>query len=213
MKSKLITYSLGISILVVMALAVVNILTNNGLLWFIYPSLAILCIPSVISFIKWGDLKKFSLQGSMLLLAFFVLEYMIIEYNHPWFVYTILPIILWPIIIYHKNKLNNIAFSLIIIPIIAGYYIVLNIIFSPLFFWSVFVVFLIIWWPICLYYYKKHNIMGFSLISSIVLTGMFIVTNIITTPSCLWAVYPIFAVIWWPLTIYFFNYKLKNMNN
>jgi hypothetical protein len=38
-------------------------------------------------------------------------------------------------------------------------------------------------------------------------SALFIVVNIVTTPHNIWAVYPIFAFIWWPLATYYFIYK------
>jgi hypothetical protein len=35
---------------------------------------------------------------------------------------------------------------------------------------------------------------------------LFIAVNFFTTPNRIWAVYPIFALIWWPLSIYYFVY-------
>ena len=37
--------------------------------------------------------------------------------------------------------------------------------------------------------------------------AFFIWLNFATTPQVIWAVYPIFAVLWWPLAIYYFVYK------
>ncbi|GAF18181.1 hypothetical protein JCM19046_2741 [Bacillus sp. JCM 19046] len=44
------------------------------------------------------------------------------------------------------------------------------------------------------------------------LSIFFVCVNYITSPATIWAVYPIFIAIWWPLSLYFFSYKKDNQS-
>ncbi|MGE7842777.1 permease prefix domain 1-containing protein [Lysinibacillus sp. NPDC093712] len=43
----------------------------------------------------------------------------------------------------------------------------------------------------------------FSLWGSGLITAFFIFINLYYTPNTIWAIYPIFAILWWPLSMYF----------
>ncbi|MFD2043346.1 permease prefix domain 1-containing protein [Ornithinibacillus salinisoli] len=48
--------------------------------------------------------------------------------------------------------------------------------------------------------------LGFSIWGSILIISLFTFINFYYTPNVIWFVYPVFAVLWWPLTMYF-NWK------
>ncbi|MFJ8087963.1 permease prefix domain 1-containing protein [Lysinibacillus sp. Ag94] len=43
----------------------------------------------------------------------------------------------------------------------------------------------------------------FSIWGSGLIIAFFIFINLYYTPNIIWAIYPIFAILWWPLTMYF----------
>jgi hypothetical protein len=51
-------------------------------------------------------------------------------------------------------------------------------------------------------------LLSFSIWGAILISALAIFINLTTTPGYLWCVYPIFAVIWWPLAM-FYRFKLK----
>ncbi|MFD2679178.1 permease prefix domain 1-containing protein [Bacillus seohaeanensis] len=55
---------------------------------------------------------------------------------------------------------------------------------------------------------SKLNL-GYSLWGSLLIISLFIFINFYYTPQIIWFVYPTFAVLWWPLTMYF---KWKRAN-
>jgi hypothetical protein len=57
------------------------------------------------------------------------------------------------------------------------------------------------------FFAHKGHILAFSIASTIVTSLMIIILNMLTTPEVIWFVYPVFALLWWPLSIYFFSYK------
>lgn len=45
--------------------------------------------------------------------------------------------------------------------------------------------------------------LGFSLWGSALIVALFIFINLYCTPNVIWCVYPIFAVLWWPLAMFY----------
>ena len=45
--------------------------------------------------------------------------------------------------------------------------------------------------------------LGFSLWGSALIIALVVFANLYYTPNVVWAVYPVFAVLWWPLTIFY----------
>ncbi|RDW21109.1 hypothetical protein CWR48_03905 [Oceanobacillus arenosus] len=45
--------------------------------------------------------------------------------------------------------------------------------------------------------------LGFSLWGSVITIALFVFMNFYYTPDVIWFVYPTFAVLWWPLAMYF----------
>ncbi|MCH1626390.1 permease prefix domain 1-containing protein [Fredinandcohnia quinoae] len=49
---------------------------------------------------------------------------------------------------------------------------------------------------------SKLNL-GYSIWGSLLIISLFIFINLYYSPDTIWFVYPTFAVLWWPLTMYF----------
>lgn len=45
--------------------------------------------------------------------------------------------------------------------------------------------------------------LGYSIWGSLLIIALFMFTNFYYSPQVIWFVYPTFAVLWWPLTMYF----------
>ncbi|WP_042352358.1 hypothetical protein [Bacillus massiliigorillae] len=58
--------------------------------------------------------------------------------------------------------------------------------------------------------YMKKIHFGYSVCGSVLIISFFLFINMYYSPSVIWFVYPTFAVLWWPLTIYFYVHKNKN---
>ncbi|WP_188455971.1 permease prefix domain 1-containing protein [Virgibacillus oceani] len=50
--------------------------------------------------------------------------------------------------------------------------------------------------------HTKLNL-GYSVWGSLLIISLFVFINFYYTPEIIWFVYPTFAVLWWPLTMYF----------
>ncbi len=51
--------------------------------------------------------------------------------------------------------------------------------------------------------------LAFSIWGALLISGLFLFINFYYTPKTIWFVYPIFAVLWWPMSLYFRWIHLK----
>jgi hypothetical protein len=60
---------------------------------------------------------------------------------------------------------------------------------------------------------KNHNMtklnLGYSIWASILIISLFVFINFYYSPHVIWFIYPTFAVLWWPLTMFFIWKKRK----
>ena len=51
--------------------------------------------------------------------------------------------------------------------------------------------------------------LGYSVVGSVLIIGLVLFINLTITPGFLWCVFPIFGVLWWPLSMFFRWLKYK----
>lgn len=202
-------FSYAASILIILFLMITNYLTTPSHLWFIYPAFFLLLWPIGLHSKRQGKYKQYSFISSMLIIAFFITINYVDSPGHPWFLYASFPVIWWPILVSleERRKTMTAAFIGCISTIL--YYSVLNALVSPQYPWAIYPSFLVLWWPLAVYYANKNKHFEFSLSGSSLIILFFIIVNVVSTPNTIWAVYPIFVVLWWPLSIYYFIHKRR----
>lgn len=52
--------------------------------------------------------------------------------------------------------------------------------------------------------------LGFSIVGSLLITGMVVFINAYITPGFLWCIFPVFGIMWWPLAMFFRWLKYRN---
>jgi len=74
----------------------------------------------------------------------------------------------------------------------------------------------VIWWPMALFFQwyrnktKERIGFAFSVCSFLLITALMLFINFYYTPDIIWFVYPVFAVLWWPLAMLFRRMRQKN---
>lgn len=207
MKKFDIGFAVAGSVMSIVFFMLVNYLTSSHYPWFIYPSFALLCWPIGLSCVKKGNYKQFSISLSGLIMVFLIVENYMNSPSYPWFLYTIVPIVWWPILVFLGKRAKTMTVSLIGSSSIILYYAILNLILSPQYPWVIFPAFVVLWWPLAIYHALKKTYFQFSIHASVLISLFFLSVNAISSPDTLWAVYPIFCVLWWPLSMYYFAYK------
>ena len=190
-------------------LGIVNYTTSPQTMWFIYPCLLLLLWPITLFFMAKKLYKQYSIVCSALIIAFLIVENYLYTPNHLWFVYAIYPIIWWPILMYLDEKAKTLKTALIGCASTIIYYTILNIIVSPQYPWAIYPAFLVIWWPLALYHAQRKTFVAFSVTATILISIFFITVNVVSSPDVIWAIYPIFVTLWWPLSMYFYVYKRR----
>lgn len=115
-----------------------------------------------------------------------------------------------------KNMGLSLAFSVWGGIILTAFFAFINLYYTPGNIWFVYPVFAVIWWPMSMYFRwmknKRNQSMAFpfSVASFCLITALILFINYYYTPSVIWFVYPVFAVIWWPVALFFHMNRLKN---
>nr|WP_295975699.1 hypothetical protein [uncultured Bacillus sp.] len=198
------------SVMTIVFLILVNFLTSAQYPWFIYPVLAILLFSLGLFSVRAKKYILFSVLGSFLLLLYFIIVNYIHTPGYPWFSYAVAPIIMWPALMILGKRAKTMTIALIGSISFILYYTLLNIFLAPQVPWVIFPAFVILWWPLSLYHIQRKSYLGFSISASLFISAFFISVNAIFSPQEVWAVYPIFTVLWWPLSMYYFIYRRKN---
>jgi hypothetical protein len=202
--------SLVCSLIIIAELFALNYLTSWGEPWFLYPSFAVIWWPIGVFFGSRYP-RALSLIGAVLIIGFITLTNFLESPEYLWAPLAYFPALMWPAGVLLSKHLRKLGVALC--GCIAGitYYVAMNIWLFPGFPWAVFVAFALIWWPLVVALAKPGHALSFSLAGSLLVVAFFITTNIITTPDVVWAVYPIFAVSWWPLSVYYFRYRRRKI--
>ncbi len=110
----------------------------------------------------------------------------------------------------------SLAFSIWGSALITALMLFINFYYTPGNIWFVYPVFAVVWWPMALFFQWHHNKTGerigfaFSVCSFLLITALMLFINFYYTPHIIWFVYPVFAVLWWPLAMLFRRMRQKN---
>ncbi len=210
-KSTIIFSCIG-AFLTISFLITINTIINPDNQWSMYPSFVIIFWPIIIYHFAMKKYKALSLVSAVMLVFFLGIINYVTSPVHPWFLYPAYPILWCPILMYAGRWRKKISFAIVSSGSLIAYSVVLNVILSPGYPWFIYTTFVLLWWPIIQYFVTTKKFMAFSIVGSILVSVFFIIVNWISTPHVIWAIYPIFVVLWWPLVVYCFGY-LRRKNN
>lgn len=197
------------SVMSIVFFILINYLTSPDYPWFIYPFFVLLLWPIGVYCAKKGKHKQLSLAYCELIIAFLTAENYLHTPYYPWSLYALFPILWWPIFVHLEERARTLPVALAGSASIILYYGILNVLLSPGYPWVIFPAFAIVWWPLSIYHAKNKTFFKFSIHATLVIAAFFISVNAISAPHTIWAVYPIFCVLWWPLSMYHYVYKRK----
>ncbi|WP_313894835.1 hypothetical protein [Psychrobacillus sp.] len=200
------------SIMTIIFLTLTNYLTSPQYLWFIYPAFVLLLWPIGLYCTRKGKHKLLSFLHSALIITFLISENVLFSPEYPWVLYAIYPILWWPILASLGSRAKLMTTAWVGSISIILYYLVLNIFLAPGYPWVIYPAFVVLWWPLSLYHAQKKTYFKYSLHATFLITVFFILVNFVSSPHTIWAVYPIFCVLWWPLSMYYFVHKRRMLN-
>ncbi|MCM3759755.1 hypothetical protein M3212_03020 [Alkalihalobacillus oceani] len=196
------------SFMTVLFLFSVNLATTPGEWWFLFPTVVVLLLPFFFHSRQKGYYPIYTWTASLTIMIYLFVENMTTSPHHPWFLYVSYVFVLWILSAHFERHLKKLSFACLISLLTIGYYTLLNVVISPHFPWAIFPAFVILWWPLALYCSQQNRFFLFSVLATILTALFFILLNAVTTPETIWAIYPIFAMLWWPLSMYFYSYKV-----
>lgn len=152
--------------------------------------------------------KMFSVVGTIVNILFFVtLNLFFVQQGYVWSVFLIGPMLWWPISVFAGKWAKTLSFAIVSVLLLTAYYLVINLFVVTGHPYILYIVFALIWWPLGVAFGKHRNSRLFSVQGFVLFALFFGILNYITTPQTIWAIYPIFAIFWWPLAIFFFGKK------
>ncbi|MFA9464853.1 MAG: hypothetical protein ACERKN_11255 [Velocimicrobium sp.] len=197
------------SLVTIALLVVINYLTSWSYPWFLYPSFAILWWPLSVLFANSSTIKGYSVLGALINVSFFTIINITNSPDCPWALLTYFPVLMWPVGVLLGRRLGKLSIASIICFFGIIYYVVLNIFVFKGFPWAIFPAYALLWWPLAIAFAKRGCSLIFSVIGTLMTAALFITVNIFASPHSIWAVYPIFVILWWPLSIYYFVYPYR----
>jgi hypothetical protein len=210
MKNNAFGFAAAGSLLIIAFLVIVNLLTSPGTLWFVYPAFCVLWWPVSILFLSSGRIKAFSVTGGIMVLAFLALINYLFSPAVPWVLCTVFPAVWWPVTSFLGRRAGSISFAVVSVLVALLYYGWLNLAVFAGHPWLLYVAYALLWWPMTLFFVRRRMLTAYAVAGALLTIVFFIAVNVVTTPSVIWCVYPIFAVLWWPLSLYFFRFKMNH---
>lgn len=195
------------SVVIIVSLFLTNYVASPSVVWFYYPAFAVIWWPLSVLLAGPRTIKAYSIVGALILAAFFTLENLLKSPFCPWALLTYFPVLMWPVGVLLGKRLGKLHIALL--GSLAGilYYAILNVTVFPGFPWAIFPAYALLWWPLAIAFAKRKHAMPFSVAGTLLSAVLFIAVNAVSSPGTIWAVYPIFALLWWPLSTYYFVRK------
>ena len=113
-----------------------------------------------------------------------------------------------------KNKIS-LSFAITGTLFIISFFIFINWFTSPGFPWSIFPIFVVLWWPLSVYCVTKKKLTLFSFIGTFLITLLLFLTDFITSKQIVWAYYVFYPILFWPIGIilkkYYRDIRLHTM--
>jgi hypothetical protein len=115
-----------------------------------------------------------------------------------------------------RNVGLSLAFSVWGGILVTALFLFINFYYTPRIIWFVYPVFAVAWWPMSVFFRwvghrSGHSVaFPYAVASFILIMGLLLFINFYYTPRIIWFVYPAFAVIWWPIAVFFHRLRQKN---
>lgn len=200
-------FALAGSAMTAVFLAAVNLQNTPWNPWFLYAVYPLVLWPVAVYFIRHGKHKAVSLWGSISSVAYLIALNCLLSPGHPWWMYACCPLLWWPVAVYMGRRAGALWFAWLVSAVTVAYYALLNVLVSPGFPWAICPAFAILWWPISIFFARRRAWVGYALAGSGLTIAFLFVVNIAASPGYLWALYPAFALLWWPMTMVFAKHK------
>jgi hypothetical protein len=186
---------------------VMNYMMSPSFHWFSYPAFAVIWWPLRQLFSGPKTARGYAMIGSLIIIVYLTLENILRSPFCPWALFTYFPVLMWPVGVMLGKRMARLTTSLICCAVGIIYYTILNMTVFQGFPWAIFPAYALLWWPLAIGFAKQGHSLLFAVSGALLSAVLFVAVNLLTSPNEVWAVYPIFGLIWWPLSIYYFVYS------
>jgi hypothetical protein len=160
---------------------------------------------------KRRNSPAFAVVNAVLMIAYFVLVHRFVTPElHPWYWYAFFPLLCWPAAAALKEKAVKPVSVIACAALFLLYYGALNLFLSPGTPWILFLTLPAAAAVIGSVCREKKAWAALSVWMTLAGIAYFAAINLIYTPHAVWAVYPAFALLWWPLSMLLFGRKAKD---
>ncbi|GAF12578.1 hypothetical protein JCM19045_1784 [Bacillus sp. JCM 19045] len=126
--------------------------------------------------------------------------------------YVALFLLLSPFVLLLNKRYGYILYSSLMTVSILLIILLINLLETPEYLWFMYFWFPLLWWPISAFVGRYAKTTLFASVASLSIILYYVVLNVYMQTSFPWALFPAFALLWWPLSLAFAkNYKLYSI--
>lgn len=211
-KAKTVPFAVISAIIITLYYVLINIFVEPRHPFWIYVAYGLLWWPLGIAFSGKTSQKLLALISLAANIAFVIYFSQIIRPDYNWSIYAFGPAVLCSVMLFFGEKSRTLAFSILAYLLLLAYYGYINAFVETRHPFIIYIAFALAWWPTSLSFVRHRNLLRYSLVSFFLIAAFFTATNLVTTPHVLWAVYPIGAAAFWPLSVLVFGKKPRKEN-
>ena len=195
-------FSAAGALLTVAYFIVCNVLTT-AYPWALYACYPVVWWPLAVYFGKRLGALRFSVLASALTLAYYGALNLWLEPGSPWILFVGFALLWWPLSVFFHGKHKPHVYAAVMTALTAAFLVAVNLVYSPGVFWAFLPVFALLWWPLSVYFHGKHKPHVYAAVMTALTAAFLVAVNLVYSPGVFWAFLPVFALLWWPLTLCF----------
>ncbi|MEI6579194.1 MAG: hypothetical protein WCN92_06980 [Eubacteriales bacterium] len=153
MKNTKFSFALAGSALITAFLITVNIMFSPDFLWVVFVILPVMWWPLTMLRGKRAASFKFAMISFVAVIIYYGLLNLLFLPGHLWIVYIAYAISWWPMTLFFVGRKQPFAYSVSGALISIAFFMIVNFITTPHIIWFVFPAFIILWWPLSIYFF------------------------------------------------------------
>jgi len=208
-KAKTVPFAIVSAIVITLYYVLINIFVEPRHPFWIYIAYGLAWWPLSMAYRGKISRKVIAIISLVANIAFILYFSQIIRPEYNWSIYLLGPAVLLSAMLFIGEKCKTLAFSVLAYFLLLAYYGYVNFFIENRHPFIIYLAFAFAWWPISLSFVQHRNMLLYSLVSFLLIATFCTATNLVTIPQYLWAVYPIGAAAFWPLSVVVFGKQRK----
>ncbi len=203
-KAKTRTFAWCSYVILVSYYGAINLWVEPRHLFTVYIAYALIWWPISVTRRNKINRKALSVLGAVANMAFMFSMNQLVKPEYFWSIFVFAPLLWWPICEFAGQKAKTVGFAWFSFIALGGYYGLVNYFIETRHPFILYILFALAWWPLGIALSKHKNVRRFSVEGALLLAMFFGIVNWITTPSVVWAIYPISVTMLWPICVLIF---------